>query len=261
MKDKITCIIVDDEKQAREGLAIMVGALDDIELIDTCRDGIEAIYKLNEFRPDLLLLDIQMPNINGFEVLKHIKQQPAAIIFITAYDQYAIKAFEVHAVDYLLKPFSDDRFYEAMKKAREKIRFRKGSLDLPSFLSDTQRYQDQKDAVIYDKGAQGERMVVKADGDLHFVPLTEIRFIEAYDYYIKIHVNKSSLLVRETMKNILKKLPEHQFVRIHKSSIVNLEHVERIEHASATDVRVVLRNSEELKVSRTYKSALLERFS
>lgn len=259
MKNKITCIIVDDEKQAREGLELMVRELEDIELIDTCSSGIDAIYKLNEFRPDLLLLDIQMPNINGFEVLQNIKHQPAAIIFITAYDQYAIKAFEVHAVDYLLKPFNDNRFYEAIGKAREKIRFRNGEANLSSFLVETEKFKDQKDAVIYDKGKQGERIVIKADGNIHFAPTDEIRHIEAYDYYVKIHVNNSYFLVRETMKNMMKKLPANQFIRIHKSSIVNLFHIERIENASGTDMKVILKTSEELKVSRTYKPELLDR--
>lgn len=263
MKNNITCIIVDDEKEAREGLALMVQEIDDLELIDTCRNGIEAIEKINEFRPDLLLLDIQMPYIDGFEVLQNVKHKPPAIIFITAYDEYALKAFEVHAVDYLLKPFNDDRFFEAIEHAKEKIRHKKGEDKFTSLLKKTEFYRKQNDSVIYDPGTKksSERIIIKADGKIHFVPVEDIKWIEAYDYYIKIHVEGQYFLIRDTMKNMIKKLPEKYFIRIHKSSIVNTKHILQIENINTTEVQVILISGEQLKVSRNFKPDLIKKLN
>ncbi|MGK7389683.1 MAG: LytR/AlgR family response regulator transcription factor [Candidatus Cyclobacteriaceae bacterium M2_1C_046] len=259
MKNKISCLIVDDEKEAREGLALLVHDIENLELIDTCRNGIEAIDRINEFKPDLLLLDIQMPHIDGFEVLKHSKFTPPAVIFITAYDQYALKAFEVHAVDYLLKPFTDERFYEALKKAIEKIRYRNKETSLDALLQETEKYRQHKDAIIFDKKENKDRVVIKSEGKIHFVPVAEVIWIEAYDYYIKVHVKGRFFLVRETMKNMESKLPGDLFIRIHKSYIVNFKHIQRIEAGS--DPKVILSSGESLNISRTYKPLLLEKLN
>ncbi|ELR71094.1 response regulator receiver protein [Fulvivirga imtechensis AK7] len=260
MKNKITCIIVDDEKEAREGLALMVSKIEDIDLVGVCSNGIDAIYSINEYNPDLLLLDIQMSQINGFEVLRHIKKHPAAIIFVTAYDQYALQAFEVHALDYLLKPFSDHRFYDAIDRAREKIGHRRGRAEIQALLAETKKNERHKDSVYYTKGASGEKIVIKTGGNIHLVPVEEVRYVEAYDYYIKIHVHSNYFLIRETMKNMMVKLPENIFVRIHKSYIVNLNCIAEVENTSATDTKVILNTGEQVKVSRTYKMELIERF-
>ena len=261
MNNKITCVIVDDEKTAREGIQLLVTNIVEIDLIHTCRSGIEALEKINEFHPDILLLDIQMPNLNGFEVLQHSKFIPPAIIFITAHDEYAIKAFEVHAVDYLLKPFNDDRFFEAMKRAMEKVNSRKTDQNLQALLHGTKHPGNRNDVIFPDHGSdKNKKLVIKVDGKIHFIPIQEIKWIEAYDYYIKIHVGHAFHLLRETMKKIIQKLPDKDFIRIHKSSIVNVNHIERIEYLTGSEMNVVLKSAEVLKVSRTFKPELLKRF-
>lgn len=257
---KLQCVIVDDEKDAREGLSLLLQQDNDIEIVAICSNGIEAIKDINALDPDLVFLDIQMPEVNGFEVLNSIHTVPRGIIFVTAYDQFALKAFEVHALDYLLKPFSDDRFYEALENAKSKITT---PPEEPENISETanriiQQQKVQNNMLHCD---DKERLVFKSDGRIYFLDFQDIMWVEAYDYYIKIHVADRFFLVRDSMKNVMAKLG-NGFVRIHKSSIINLDYIMFIDKMpNSNDVQVVLQDGTPLKVSRSYKEDLIKRIS
>lgn len=252
MKQPISCIIVDDEHLALEGLKKLMQEQDNIELLAACSDGLEAIQKIKEFKPQLLILDIEMPRINGFDILKNIPYQPTAIIFITAHDQYAVEAFEHHAIDYLLKPYSDQRLSKALNKAMEIIALKRPSQKLQSLLAD-QKLQS-KDTVI--KEASSDQIILKIDGKLIFLQPSEIYWIEGFDYYIKVHVQHQFYIVRESLKKMLNRLPDH-FIRAHKSAIVNTQYVKEIRK---TDMDILLTNNAILPMGRAYKADLLSRF-
>lgn len=260
-------LIIDDEEEAREGLRVMVEQLEDTALLGMCKNGLEAIGEIIRLKPDLVLLDIQMPEINGFEVLNSLApSQLPAVIFVTAYDQYALKAFEVHAIDYLLKPFTNERFYKAMTHAR--AHFQKQTIQnrLEKLLQSYQQEQGEsmENTLISDKkeaeSPQAQRLIVKSSGKIHFIPYEEIHWIEAYDYYIKIHVKDRYFLVRESMKRMEQRLPASLFARIHKSSIIHLNQIKELEPHFNGEYMVHLKNGNKLKLSRNYKHALINRF-
>lgn len=257
---KLRCIIVDDEEEAREGLCLLLQQDKSVEVIAICRNGLEAIKQIDSLQPDLVLLDIQMPEINGFEVLNSIKFQPQGVIFITAYDQFALKAFEVHAMDYLLKPFSDERFYEAIENAKTKIGLKQSEKEtLSKSVEKIVNGQKGENAVL--KSSEKERLTFKADGKIYFIDFQDILWFEAYDYYIKIHVDNQFYLVRDSLKKMIERLNE-SFVRIHKSSIVNTDYVVMVDRQpNSNDLQVVLQNGITLKVSRGYKDELLEKMT
>ena len=248
-------IIVDDEPEAREGVALLLNDDPDTEVVAVCANGLEAIQAIQDLSPDLLFLDIQMPQINGFEVLNSlpIEQQPA-VIFTTAYDEYTLKAFEVHAIDYLLKPFTDERFYRALAHAKELVRSRQ-SPPLQSLLqAQPSRTDDQNTLVEEGQKAVSDKLIVKSDGRVHFVPHAHIIWVEAYDYYVKIHVKDRYFLLRDRLKHMEQYLPADQFVRIHKSSIVNVHHIASlVPQDSGSEYQVMLTNGVELKSSRSYR--------
>lgn len=262
--EKIKSIIVDDEPAAREGVALLVKADPDIIIADICSNGLQALEAIQEHAPDLLFLDIQMPRINGFELLSSISlSQRPEVIFITAYDEYTLQAFEVHAVDYLLKPFSDERFYQALHFAKDRIRQQQllQKQERIDQLLEEQRQkagQSRESSVVSSEKKTG-RLAVKAEGRVHLLPYQDIIWIEAYDYYVKIHVKERFFLVRDSMKNMERNLPEEQFVRIHKSSIVNLAQVSSIHHEQGDEVN--LKTGGSLKVSRNYRDKIKERLS
>ena len=254
---KIRVIVVDDEAEARQGIRQLLANDQDVELLSVCRNGLEAIQEINASAPDLVFMDIQMPEINGFDVLNSIKLDPfPMIIFITAYDQYALKAFEIHAIDYLLKPFTNDRFYRSLEYAKQQIResgdeaHQKINSILKGYANDA-----DPDRLIHENHSQN-RIVIKSSGKIYFVPLDEIRWIEAFDYYIKIHVKDQFYLVRETMKKMETKLPADRFVRIHKSAIINMDFLSELEPHFNGEFLIKLRNGKALKVSRSYRKNL-----
>lgn len=252
----INCIIIDDENEAREGLSLLLEEDSDIHIQQICSNGLDAIDAINTLKPDLILLDIQMPGANGFEVLSNINEPIPEVIFITAYDQFALKAFEVHALDYLLKPFSDERFYEALEHAKKKVGDQADNRPkaVTQMAEDAVKKQNIKETIT--ATADG-RVVVKSDGKIHFIQKSSITWVEAYDYYVKIHSNEKYLLVRETMKNILLKLGK-EFHRIHKSAIVNTSYIKSIDKQSNNEAEIVLSTGQILKVSRSYKTSLMQ---
>lgn len=236
---KISCLIVDDEHSAREGLRILLEDYPAIEVVGVCKNGMEAIDEIQALRPDLVLLDIQMPQINGFEVLASISKPRPQIIFITAHDEFAVRAFDINALDYLLKPFTDERFDQAIQKALTNIR-----------LAKTQNL-DKLSAIGSPVSPNEPRLTIKVDGVIHRVPFSEICYIEAFDYYVKVHLSAHCHLVRDTMKNMESELKTDQFLRIHKSYIANLNYVSALHKTNSSEYELELRNGDKLKVSRS----------
>jgi two-component system LytT family response regulator len=237
-KSVIRTIIVDDEEPARMVLREFLSKRSDINLIAECANGFEAVKAMTELMPDLAILDIQMPKLNGFEVLELV-EQPPAIIFATAYDQYAVKAFELHAVDYLLKPFSNDRLNEALAHVAERIA-KKKSLPVEALAEAA----GMKPATL-------ERVLIKDGSKVHVIPADKIDYIEAQDDYVAIKVEGKSHLKQQRMAELEKLLDPTKFVRVHRSYIVNLERIGRIE-LYAKDSRVaILKDGTKLLISRT----------
>jgi two-component system LytT family response regulator len=254
--NKIKTIIVDDEPQAREGIGLLLEDDPEIEILKLCKNGIEAIDLINEHRVDLMFLDIQMPVINGFEVVNSIsKERLPHIIFVTAYDQYALRAFEVHAIDYILKPFTNLRFLEGLKRAkqwiyREKAHDEQRKLKL---LSEELAGKNAHPEALIASLDERQRLIVKEGGKVHFVPIPNIIWLEAYDYYVKIHVKDKYYLVRESLKKLSEKLPASTFIRIHKSTIVNTNHILSISNVEHGEFQILLSNQVKTKIGRSYK--------
>ncbi len=259
--DSVRTIIVDDEQLARRGLKTLVERHADFSVVAVCRDGREAIARISELKPDLVLLDIQMPEISGFDVLARLpKDVVPVVIFVTAYDEYAIRAFEVRALDYVLKPISQKRLDEALARAAGRVRDRRlaeyGSTLLAA-VADIQKGGE----VAAGRGPDGalwlERIMVKAGEAIQFVEVADIDWIEGADYYVTLHAGGKEHLYRESLKHLEERLDPSQFVRIHVSAIVNLARVREIRHAFGGDYQVTLVGGRTLPVSRRRKKDLL----
>ncbi|MDQ3798970.1 MAG: LytTR family DNA-binding domain-containing protein [Acidobacteriota bacterium] len=250
---RIKTLIVDDEPLARERIKRMLRDEPDITVIGECGNGAEAIAAIKREKPDLVFLDIQMPEKNGFEVIESLDAKAVpTIIFVTAYDQYALQAFEVHALDYLLKPFNRDRLNRALTRARGHIEHRNfGNLDerLASLIADLKVERKYL-----------ERLVVKTTGRVFFLKTDEIDWIEAAGNYLKLHVGRESHLIRETMNGIEAKLNPDKFLRIHRSTVVNIDRIKELHPMFSGDYSVILRNGVELTLSRNYRERFLELF-
>lgn len=250
---KIKTLIVDDEPIARDRVRRMLRDESDIEIVGECGNGAEAVAFINENAPDLIFLDIQMPEMTGFEALRSIAAEKVpAVIFVTAYDQYAIQAFDVHALDYLLKPFNRERFGRAVARAREQLeKAQGGKIDerLASLIADL-------------KGGKKylERLVVKSVGRVFFLRTDEVNWIEAAGNYAKLHVGRESHLIRETMNGLEAKLNPDKFLRIHRSTLVNIDCIKELHPLFSGDYTVMLKNGVELTLSRNYRDRLLELF-
>ncbi len=261
MSPTILTLIADDEPAAREGMRHLLRRDPEIVVAGECANGREAARAIRSTAPDLVFLDVQMPELDGFAVLREIGVERApAVVFVTAYDQYALRAFEVHAIDYLLKPFTDDRFRESLERAKQQVRQgRLGELSrkLAALL---ETYGESP------PGAAGpprrtylERLAVKAHGKVTLLRAAEIEWIDAEGDYVRIHVGKAWHLLRETMKNLELQLDPERFVRIHRSTIVNLEKVKELQPFFRGEYVVVLQNGTTLKLSRGYRDQLQAR--
>jgi two-component system LytT family response regulator len=250
---KIRTLIVDDEPLARERVKRFLKDERDIDIIGECGNGADAIDAIHQKEPDLVFLDIQMPEKNGFDVIRSINgNHLPTIIFVTAYDQYALQAFEVHALDYLLKPFNRERFHRAVARAKEQIEGQhRGELDerLVSLISS-----------ITPEKKYLERLVVKSVGRVFFLKTEEIDWIEASGNYLKLHVGRDSHMIRETMNSIEAKLDPSQFMRIHRSTIVNIDRIKELHPMFSGDYSAILRDGTELALSRNYREKFLELF-
>jgi two-component system LytT family response regulator len=230
---RIRALVVDDEPLARSNLAVLLRMDPDIDTIAECGSGTEALAEIRNRRPDLLFLDVQMPECDGFDVLELLGNDvPAAVIFVTAYDQYALRAFEAGALDYLLKPFDNPRFERALARAKEKIEHGRSSPQ------------------------RSGRIAVKSAGQVVFLKTTEIDWIEAADYYSCLHIGNKSHLLRRSMSELEQELDPQRFCRIHRSSIVNLERVRSLKLDENGEYEVLLNNGGRLRLSRRYRKQL-----
>jgi len=244
VEKKLTAVIVDDEELARAVLREMLSHHADIEVTAECANGFEAVKAVSERKPDLLFLDIQMPKLDGFEVLELIGTD-MAIVFATAYDQYALRAFEVHAVDYLLKPYGADRFEAALARARERAGEKKPA---PAELR----------ASATPPGQFADRIVVRDGANVHIIPTAKLDFVEAQDDYIAIASKGAKHLKQQTISSIETALDPKQFLRIHRSYIVNLERVAKVEPYGKDSKVAILSDGTKLPVSRAGYARLRE---
>ena len=249
----INTLIVDDEPLARDRIKRFLRDEEGIRLIGECKNGTEAIVAINREDPDLVFLDIQMPEKTGFDVIKALDAgRMPTIIFVTAYDQYALQAFDVHALDYLLKPFNRERIKRAVARAREHIDHKRmGNIDerLNALIADIRGERKYLD-----------RLVVKAVGRVFFLKTDEIDWIEAAGNYVKLHVGRDSHMIRETMNGIESKLDPAKFLRIHRSTVVNIDRIKELHPMFSGDYAVILRNGTELALSRNYRERFTELF-
>ena len=246
----VRVLIVDDEELARQRLQRLLAAETDVEIIGEASDGVQAVDSIRRLMPDLVFLDVQMPEVDGFAVLERLRPRPApAIIFVTAHDDYALRAFDVHAVDYLRKPFDAARFKEAFARARQRLAG-VGAEDQARKI----------DALLAQVEAQPprsrERLMVRTDGRLYFVRIDDIDWIEAAGNYVKLHVGRDTHLMRETMMGIEKMLDPTRFLRIHRSAIVNLDRVREMQPWFSGEYTVILRDGTQLRLSRVYRERL-----
>jgi two-component system LytT family response regulator len=259
MSGKIKTLIVDDEPLARRSLRLLLAKDPQIEVLDECRNGGEAVKAINALSPDLIFLDIQMPEMDGFDVLAQVgPDQIQAIIFVTAFDQYALKAFDVHALDYLLKPFDDERFTHALARAKAQIEAREINRLSKRLLALLEDRESERNAPAPGKGYL-TRVMIKAAGRVVLLKVDEIDFIEADGNYAKLHVGKKAHLLREKMNDLEGQLDPSRFVRIHRSVIVNLDRIKEMHPHFNGDYIVVLEDGRQLRLSRTRREQLEER--
>jgi two-component system LytT family response regulator len=244
-------LIVDDEQIARASIRVLLGGDAEIDVIGECGSGLDAVEQIRAQQPELVFLDVQMPRMNGFEVLSALgDDRRFVVVFVTAYDSYALEAFEVHALDYVLKPFDDKRFQRAVERAKDQIRHSR--LDhLASELVGAMSGPPSTAA------AEPEgRIVVRDAGRTVFVPIADIDWIEAADYYVQLHVGQRSYLHREPMRDLEARLDPRRFVRIHRSAIVALDRVAELRPSAHGDHCVRLRDGTDLRLSRARRGQL-----
>jgi len=248
---KIRALVVDDEPVARAHVIGFLRDEADIEVVGECGNGAEAITVIEQTAPDLLFLDVQMPELDGFELMRAIGPGPTpAVVFVTAYDEYALRAFEVHAIDYLLKPFSAERFKSALTHARTQLAQRHATTigrQILDLLPDIRRAPGR------------DRLVVKSSGRIYFVRTADIDWCEAAGNYVRLHVGPQTHLVRDTMGHLEADLDPNQFVRIHRSAIVNVDRIQELQSSFGGEYIVLLRGGTRLTLSRGYREGLQSR--
>jgi two-component system, LytTR family, response regulator len=233
----IRALVVDDESLARSNVKILLRRDPDIGTVAECGSGLEAIEALRKSKHDLVFLDVQMPECGGFDVLEVLGTElPPAIIFVTAYEEYALRAFEAGALDYLLKPFDDARFERALKRAKDKIA----------------HYSPRQPQLA-------QRLVVKDRGQVLFLNVADIDWVEAAGYYACVHVGSDTHIIRRTLLELERDLGEERFIRIHRSTIVNLERIRALELQDGGEYEVVLKAGARLRLSRRFRKALQDR--
>ncbi|ESZ87229.1 MAG: DNA-binding response regulator [Sphingomonadales bacterium RIFCSPHIGHO2_01_FULL_65_20] len=261
----IRTILIDDEKLAIQGMQLRLEKFEDIEIIDTCLNGREAIRKIKTLKPDLIFLDIQMPGFDGFSVVQGIMDiEPPLVVFCTAYSEHAIKAFEAQAVDYLLKPVEDVRLADAIDRIRERIRDKKGreeAVKLMNVLNEVAPDAvENLDLGEEDEAASSNRyeklINIKDRGQIFRVDVDTIERIDAAGDYMCIYTGDNSLILRETMKDLEKRLDPRNFQRVHRSTIVNLGLVRQVKPHTNGECFLVLESGAQVKVSRSYRDVV-----
>ena len=242
----IRVLIVDDEPIARRGIRQALESHPEFEVAGESANGLEAVAAIREEAPDLVFLDVQMPEMDGFEVIEAVGlDQMPAVVFVTAYDKYALRAFDVHAVDYLLKPYDEERFARALDHAKRRIEKKTLGEELRGLLNE--HFTGRKHL---------DRLVVKSGGRIFFLDVAEIEWIEAADNYVELHAGKHTHLVRHTLASLETRLDPDQFIRIRHSAIVNVRKVKELRPASTGEFEVVLLSGAVLESSRRYRKRL-----
>jgi two-component system, LytTR family, response regulator len=246
---KIRAVIVDDEELGRDRIQSLLSEHRDIHVAGVCSDGMSAIETIEREKPDIVFLDVQMPEMNGFDVLRGLDmERMPAVVFVTAHDGYALQAFEIHALDFLLKPFDQARFEKALDRARAQLSTTKDAQLDPKILSLIEDLRGDK--------KYPERLIVKSSGRVFFIRTDEIDWVEASGNYVKVHARDDSHLLRESMKNMEGKLDPKAFVRIHRSAIVNIDRIKELEPWFHGEYIVIMRDGTRLTASRVFSDRL-----
>jgi two-component system LytT family response regulator len=250
--ERIRALIVDDEAPARQRLRDLLEKDGQVSAILEAENGIVAVQMIHEQKPDLVFLDVQMPELDGLAVIEAVGAEEMPLtIFVTAYDQHAIRAFEANALDYLLKPFSDERLEAALARVKSRLDERN--------LRDLGRRMLQMLSKVPSQARRWDRLVVKSAGTTRFLRVAEIDWIEAAGVYVNLHVAGKEFLYRASLNDLTEKLDPMRFIRIHRSAMVNLESIVQLEPASHGEFEVVLKNGSRARVSRTYRAQLEKR--
>lgn len=249
MKEPLRALIVDDEPLARARIRALLEAAGDVDVVGQCSSGDEAVAAILRFDPDLVFLDVQMPGRSGFDVVEAIGVERMPVtIFVTAYDQHALRAFEAHALDYLLKPFDQDRFEGTLDRARVQIRQR--------HTSDLEQRLETALSRVLARPKYVDRIVIRTGSRLAIVPAGDVDYISAESNYLRIHAGKENHLLRETMTNMEAALDPKEFVRIHRSTLVRIDRIVELQSLFQGEYTVVLRDRTKLTSSRTYRERL-----
>lgn len=261
----IRTILVDDEKLAIQGLQLRLAPFEDVEIIDTCANGREAIRKIKTEKPDLVFLDIQMPGFDGFSVVKGVMEiEPPLFVFVTAYEEHAIRAFEANAVNYLMKPVDEQKLADTIERVRQRLAEKKSAEDAGNLLDVLAEVAPERAADFVDTAAPAtesadrfEKLInVKDRGQIFRVEVDTIEHIEAAGDYMIISTGDNSLVLRETMKDLERRLDPRKFQRVHRSTIVNLDLVRQVKPHTNGECFLVLESGAEVKVSRSYRDVV-----
>jgi two-component system LytT family response regulator len=246
---KIRTVIVDDEELGRDRIQSLLEMQPDVEIVGVCNDGPSAVETIERTQPDLVFLDVQMPGMDGFEVIENLEPtRLPAVVFVTAHDGHAIRAFEIHALDFLLKPFDQTRFEKALERARTQVGREKNPAIDSRIVSLLEELREER--------KYPERLIVKSSGRVFFVRTEEIDWVEASGNYVKIHTKAEAHLLRESMKNMEAKLDPKTFVRIHRSAIVNIDRIKELEPWFHGEYIVIMRDGTRLTASRVFSDRL-----
>lgn len=251
----IRTLIVDDEDLARRGLRSLLRRAEDVEILAECRSGREAIEAIRHFEPDLVFLDIQMPGKNGFEVISEIEEDKCPyVIFVTAYDKFALRAFDVHALDYLLKPLNEERLHATLGRARVILASMRDESLIRRFVQIASEFRNARPDNAPPSAI--DRLPVKANGKVMAVRVADIDWVEADHNYVLLHVRDKSWILREPIASVELRLALSGFVRIHRSALVNVDRVRELRTRSKGEFDVVLHDGQQLKMTRNYRAAV-----
>ncbi|HYG68298.1 MAG TPA: LytTR family DNA-binding domain-containing protein [Anaeromyxobacteraceae bacterium] len=254
----IRVLVVDDEPLAREIVRDLIAKDPDVELVGECATGAEAVKAIRRLAPDVVFLDVQMPLVDGFGVLEALRERAPAIVFVTAHSDHALRAFDVRAIDYLLKPFDDERFARALDHAKTSVRQARAAR-LAARVADLLAGEERAPAAGQARFL--ERITVRERNGVRAVPVAEIDWIGAQDYYAELHAGGESHLVREPLRDLERRLDPRRFVRVHRSAIVNVDRIRKVERSAAGPAAVLLKDGTSLPVSRPHRKSLLARVS
>jgi two-component system LytT family response regulator len=260
--ERIRTLVVDDEPLAREGMLGLLAGDPEIEVVGACANGKEALAAVRRLHPSLLFLDVQMPEMDGFQVLEALGDSAPVVVFVTAYDQYALRAFEMHALDYLLKPFDDERFDKALKRAKTQVRQEQADSLSRRLMAMLETYrgggvrEGEQEANEVGPGSYLTRLAIRSSGRVVFLKTEEIDWIGAADYYVELHAAGKAHLLREPMARLEEKLDPKRFLRIHRSAIINVDRVREVRTSPLGERFVLLADGTKLKLSRSRRDKL-----